>query len=103
MQFSVNDIRSAVITAHTTGTVVAAPGAGYRIVVIGWLLSLDSIGEIQWLSAATPITGAIEVAADTPIGMSASFGALACAENEALSLEATQACNGHARYVVVRA
>ena len=104
MQYSVNDIQQASVSNITTVTpIVAAPGAGYRIVVLGYLLTLDAAGEYSWSSASTALMGTQEVTADTPVGAFASTGVLHCAENETLRLTATTAANGFVRYVIARA
>ena len=97
-------MRQAAIAGVTTVTaVVAAPGAGRRIVVRGYAVSLDTAGEILWQSASTNISGLMELAADTPL--SPGFGehdvVLMCAPNEALNLTATTAANGHLVYEIV--
>jgi hypothetical protein len=104
MQFSVNDGASAPISNVTTiTTIVAAPGAGRRIVVLGYKLQLDTDGEYLWSSAADALTGTMELAEHVPDGAFAACGVLRCAENEALRLTATAAANGFVRYVTVRA
>lgn len=50
----------------TTGvTVVAAPGAGLRLIVIDGEASAGALGTAQWLAGASPITGAMVVGAGT--------------------------------------
>lgn len=88
------------ITSVTT--IVPAPGAGYRIVVLAYLLSLDADGEYFWSSAATALMGTQEVTADTPVGASNAHGVLRCAANEALRLTSTTAANGWVRWARVR-
>lgn len=104
MRFSPNDCINAAITNISTNTIiVAAPGAGRRIVVLGYKLHLDTDGEYTWLSAATALTGAMELTADTPDGaFCGSLGVLECGVNEALRLNPTQAANGWVRYAVER-
>jgi hypothetical protein len=103
-QHSVNDPGYAAISNVTTSTqLVAAPGAGFCVVVIGYKLQLDALGEYTLFSAATAITGTMELAADTPDGAFCTSGILRCAENEALNLTATTAANGFVRYVIARA
>lgn len=103
-QFSALDIGQASVSNVTTvTTIVTAPGAGYRIVVIGYLISLDAAGEYSWSSASTALMGTQEVTADTPVGAFSALGVLACAENEALRLTASAAANGFVRYAIVRA
>lgn len=103
MQFSVQDGDYVAISNVTTvTTIVAAPGAGYRIVVLGFQLSLDADGEYTWTSAATPLMGTQELLADTPAGAFGQAGVLRCAPNEALRLTSSTAANGFVRYVRVR-
>lgn len=103
-QFSVNDGAYASVANITSVTsIVAAPGAGYRIVVLAYLLTLDADGEYFWSSAANALMGTQEVAADTPVGASSTAGVLRCNANEALRLTSTTAANGWVRYVIVRA
>lgn len=104
MQHSVLDGGYAAITNVTTiATIVAAPGAGRRLVVLGFTLSLDAAGEATWSSASTALTGAMELVADTPLSAWSSAGVLLCAENEALRLTATTAANGFCRWITVNA
>lgn len=104
MQHSINDVRQASVSNVTAATtIVAAPGADYRIVVLGYLISLDADGEYTWSSAGNALMGTQEVTADTPVGAFSTAGVLACNENELLRLTATTAANGFVRYVIVRA
>lgn len=98
-----NTVVSGAFLTGGVDALVAEPGAGRRIIVLGWLVSLDAAGELSWYSASTAITGAMELLADSPIGMSSPLGALACAANEPLSLLGTTAANGYVRYVIARA
>lgn len=65
---------------------VAAPGAGKRVEVVGWVLSLDAIGSFKFQSASTDKTGAIPVLASTPHSVEAGWPFIKCAANEALNL-----------------
>ena len=97
-------MRSAPIAGVTTTTaIVAAPGAGRRIVVRGYAVSLDAAGEILWESASDNLTGLMELAADTPLspGFGESDVVLVCGTNEALNLTSTAAANGHVLYEIV--
>lgn len=97
-------VQHAAITNITTKTaIVAAPGAGKRVVVVGYMLTLDGAGEYIWESATTALSGNVEVSADTPVGMSSVYGVLECGTNEALNLTATAAANGHVSYIVTDA
>jgi|GEM_PF-4516173 len=98
MKFNGKTLGSAAIS-NVMGqtTIVAAPGAGRAIIVVGYHLSLDGAGEYQWHSGSTALTGAVELAADTPDA--AQF--LACGANEALKLTCTGAPgNGHVSYYI---
>lgn len=104
MQHTVNDggyVSIANITTVTT--IVAAPGAGLRIVVLGYQLTLDADGEYAWTSAATALMGTQELTGDTPVGAFCTVGVLRCAENEALRLTSSTAANGFVRYVIAQA
>lgn len=86
------------ITATTA--IVPAPGAGRRIVVLGYKLNLDADGEYLWESAGNDLTGTMELVADTPDGAFCSLGIFTCRANEALNLTATTAANGWVRYII---
>lgn len=105
MTFSHNDILQVSVSGHTTGQLIAAPASGYRIVVVGFVLSLDANGELYFENgtSGTDASGAIEVLADTPFGAFSGSGVIALDEAQRLDIEATQACNGWIRYVVARA
>jgi glyoxylate utilization-related uncharacterized protein len=56
-------VLSAVIAATADGdnTIVAAPAAGYKIRVLGYILNVNAAGTVQWKSgAATAKSGAME-------------------------------------------
>lgn len=96
---SINDCTTTPVSGVTAiTTIVAAPGAGYKIVVIAYLLTHDTDGEHTWSSEGNAISGAMEVSADTPIGAACSLGTLECVENERLRLTATTAVNGWVRW-----
>ena len=51
-------VHTSPITVATTGvTVIAAPGAGLRIVVLGGQGCVSKKATVRWLAGATPITG----------------------------------------------
>ena len=76
--------------------------ADKQILVLGYTLSLDAVGEVLWESASDNLTGLIEVAADTPLVVGyGGVPVLECATAEALNLTGTTAANGHLSYVVV--
>jgi hypothetical protein len=87
---------AAVANVSSSTDIVAAPGAGMRVVVVDWLLTLDAAGEITWRQNTTAITGAMEVAADTPVR----GGWLVLPPNAALNLLPTAAANGVVTYYV---
>lgn len=93
-----------VAIANATGNdsvVLAAPGAGKRIVVLAYVLTLDAAGEFMFESSTgTALTGWIEVAADSVVGLSHSGGVLACAANQSLTISTTAAANGHLSYII---
>jgi hypothetical protein len=93
---------SAAAMAGGVDPLIAEPGATRKIIVLSWLLSLDAAGELSWYSAGTALTGAMEVLADSPIGLSSPAGSLHCAAGAPLSLLATTAANGYIRYVTVQ-
>lgn len=73
--------------AAATTELVAAPAAGYRIVVHGITIGIGTTGTAQLLSAATALTGAIPIAASDPKDLLAgSDMTLQCAAAEALNL-----------------
>jgi hypothetical protein len=99
LQHPQGTVKTFVIANVTTkAEQVPAPGAGYKVVVLSYTISLDAAGEFHWESASTDLMGIMELAADTPL---VSNTPLFCAENEALNLTATAAANGHGSYIVV--
>ena len=95
------EVRYASISNHTTGAVVAAE-TGARIVVLGYVLVPDAAGSAQWLTAATPLSGSMELLADTPLVVpSGEHGLFETVAGEALNLTSI-AVNGHLAYVVTR-
>lgn len=105
MTFTHNDILQVSVAGHTTGQLIAAPEAGRRILVVGFLISLDAAGEFYFENgtSGTDCSGPIEVLADTPVGAFSGMGVLALDESQRLDIESTQACNGWIRYVLARA
>lgn len=85
-----------------TTAVVAAPGAGLRVVLHGALLVMDLAGTAKFQSAATDLTGAMSLATSSPLGVALdSDCVLRCAANEALNLTtATGAAKGVVWYSV---
>lgn len=78
--------------------VVAAAGAGVRIYVVGWMLSLDAAGTLKFQSANTDLTGAMSVGT-APVGQTGSnIPLFRTAANEALNI--TTATGKAAGYVV---
>lgn len=75
--------------AAATTELVAAPGAGYRIVVHGATVAQAAGGTLKFQSAATDLTGAMSTHANnhSPVDLFAhSDCVLRCAANEALNL-----------------
>jgi alcohol dehydrogenase YqhD (iron-dependent ADH family) len=89
-------ISAAVSNVSSSTDIVAAPGAGKRVVVVSWVLTLDATGEVTWREGTTPISGAMEIAADTPL----SGQWLVLQPNTALNLLPTAAANGVVAYYV---
>lgn len=78
----------------------AAPGAGRGIVVEIAKVNLDGNGEYNWDSGTTPLTGIMEVVADT-----ADYTyMLYCGDNEALNLDVvTGTANGYVTGYIINA
>ena len=100
------------ITAYTTETnlsgapasydVVAAPGAGKRIVVMGMDLSANASLVVSFLSDATAV-GSRPTSANNPISAhNDSYGVFQCAENKklAISLSANATVAGWFYYII---
>lgn len=103
MEYSLQDVQHvAVANITTVTTIVAAPATGYRIIVLGYTLSVDAAGEILWSSAANSLTGLVELVADTPMVVYSPTGVLKCNPAETLRLTSTTAANGHVSYIVRR-
>lgn len=68
--------------------VVAAQGAGTRIVVVGYLLTVNvQQVTLAWLSGANPLSGAMVCQNGIPYGACDNkHGVLSCNDNEALGL-----------------
>jgi hypothetical protein len=92
---------SAAAMAGGVNPLIAEPGSGRRIVILGYTLSLDANGELSFYSGATAKSGAMEVLADTPLCRDSEHGVLRCAVGEPFSMLATTACNGHIEYAIV--
>lgn len=103
MLYSPRDVQRIPISNVSASTdLVAAPPAGSRILVLGYMLTSDAAGEITWRSNTTPLSGAMEITADTPLADRDEHGVLACAAAQALNiLPVTAVVNGYLRYVVV--
>jgi len=83
------------VTASGDKTIVAAPGAGFRIIVTAFLITTDTNTNFTWKSASTALTHAMQAAANVPFG--APFlpePLIQCAENEALVLNSSAAITG---------
>jgi len=95
-------IRSAVVNADKNGTrlLIAAPGEGSRIQVHGLYVGADGDGDVTFLSAATPLTGAIPLYDGQtgrtmcwPISPDPEAYWIRCADNEALNVVLTANCD----------
>lgn len=110
--------RSTRFAGHTSGTIVPAQGVGTRISVYVIYLQAEAPTTIEWLSAATTISGQIDLPVmATPkvdsswttdgvvwrpvVGVSSCFGQCSgrsgiftCASNEALNLTSTEPITG---------
>lgn len=98
---------AAVSTAASGATqIVAAPGAGKRIRVLGFGLVAAGAVTAKWQSAANDLTGAMSLVTGTPLtGPATPGGILDCNANEALNISlggAVQA-SGWVSYVVIGA
>jgi hypothetical protein len=91
--------------AAGTTAVVAAPGVGKRIWVVGYTIGMSAAGTAKWQSAANDKTGAIPFIG-TAYGPFADRGneetpLFACNENEALNLTTvTGAAKGYVTYYI---
>lgn len=82
---------------------VAAPGAGKQIWVVGGFLTMSASGTISLLSAATPISGVLTALAGPAWNQCGSPAnpVFKCGTNEALNLtNVTGTVTGHIRYIV---
>lgn len=88
--------RTAVATATASGytTVVAAPGAGYKIMLTGFILSTDAAVNVKFASASTDLTALFYLAANsTGVVSDLKRLYLFCAENEALRINLSGTAN----------
>lgn len=77
--------------AGAADVVLAAPPTGYAHTIVGFFGTMTADGTVQFLSAATVLNGALNVAANGAIGWRGSqrFPFLECATAEALNLTTT--------------
>ena len=106
MSFYINggEIKYAAIPNVGAGTaaIVAAPGAGNRIIVLGvHMVVTAALETFIWKSATTAIWPATLTAINQVIMASSPYGIMACAANEALNLT-TVVANSIAGVVVYR-
>lgn len=88
------------VTATGPVEVIAAPGAGQRIVVLDGLSQANANGTEEWLAAAATLTNAMTCVANAPKRL----GAWVLGDNEALNLTAGVAqIEGWITYIVVAA
>ncbi len=96
----------AAISASASGAnaVVAAPGAGYFIRVIGFTLSANAAVNAKWQSASTDKTGLYYMGDKGGVVRSDPEYLFDCAVNEALNLNLSGnvAVGGDVRYTYVR-
>lgn len=87
-------VSSVAVAQGSAGTtaLVAAPGAGLRIVMHGADISIDGGGSVKFASASTDLTGAMFTHSASHATISIAGGAdcvLRCAENQALNIIST--------------
>ena len=100
---SYGDLQSAEIDGVTTVTsVIAAPGEGSRVLIVGLALTLDAAGEVTLQSATTDLVSAMELLDSTSLVLPVTeLGWFLCGDNEAFRLTSTTAANGTVRYRIV--
>lgn len=96
-------IKRATIAASSSddNAIVAAPGAGNKIILLAWFLSPSAAVNAKWRSATTDKTGLTYFAsAGQTVQGSVT---VECAENEALNLNLSGAVavGGNIEYVIV--
>ena len=87
---------SAKATATASGytQIVAAPGAGYRIVLLGFMVSTSAAVNVKFASASTDLTALFYLAANsTGVVTDLSKFVLICAANEALRINLSGTAN----------
>ena len=82
--------------------VVAAPGAGYHIEVVGFSLSMTPAGTVLFESGTTDLTGNMPWAAAAVTVMGTEDApVMVCADNEALNMTSvTGAADGFLLYTI---
>jgi hypothetical protein len=92
------------IDRASSGEVVAAQGAGNRIYVVSYAMVTDGAVTAEWRTAATGISGAMSLAANSGVSAIGSLQAplMRTAANEALNLQlgAAVGVRGHLTYYV---
>lgn len=82
-------------------TVVAAAGAGLRIYVVAYGVTLDANGTLKFQSNSTDLTGAMTVTTTSPAANASDLPLFATAANEALKItSATGKAAGYVAYIV---
>lgn len=95
-------VQFAAVSAVTAQTAIVAATAAKQTVVLGYVLSADTLGDYLWESASTALTGSTELAADSPVVVGfTGCPVLQTATNEALNLTGATALNGHVAYVSI--
>lgn len=94
------------VAAGATDEIVAAPGAGKKIVMLGYVMGNQTgAGAMEWKSASTTLTASMStnryITQNTPY---CTMGIMVCAANEALNLTSTASVlRGACTYVVIDA
>ena len=91
------------ISMSASGQVIAAPGDGKRIKVLGYVVVATTAVTVRFDSGTTPLTGAMPFGANGGAAPAVDgVGWFECAENEALNitLGSGVAIGGHVRYTV---
>lgn len=88
--------------AAGTTDLIAAPGAGKVIKVLGYVIASSAAGTVKLIdSTPTDITGAMPIAANGSIVVQGRHQVGVCAANTKLQLvSATGACKGNVTYII---
>lgn len=96
-------IQQKAIDVAATAEIVAAPGAGQKVVLISFWLSASGAVNAKWQSGSTDKTGLMYFAAAGASFVVPRGGVVECAANEALNLNLSGSVplDGHCEYIVV--